>query len=287
MTLLCIGRSGQVATALRERSNVRGVRLFNAGRPDTDLLDIASCKTAIERHQPEIVINAAAYTHVDKAESDLDAAMALNGEAPGNLARLCREMGLPLIHISTDYVFDGSLDRPYLETDPTGPVSAYGISKLAGEQAVRAELTEHIIMRTSWVYSPFGSNFVATMLRLAKERGGAGVVDDQLGTPTSALDIADAILEIADHLADGMYGTYQFTNAGSCTWADFASLVFSIYDERNGSQTELKRITTADFPTPAERPKNSRLSTNKLSEAFGIEPRNWQEAVAETVERLL
>ena len=287
MTLLCIGRSGQVASALRERAEARGVSLVSAGRPETDLLDIESCKAAIERYQPEIVINAAAYTQVDAAESDLDAAMALNGDAPGKLAGLCHEMGLRLIHISPDYVFDGNLDRPYQETDPTNPVSAYGRTKLAGEASVRQNLAEHIILRTSWVYSPFGSNFVATMLRLAKERGGAGVVDDQLGTPTSALDIADSILDIADQLADGMYGTYQFTNAGSCTWADFAGLVFSIYDEKTGSQTELKRITTADFPTPAKRPKNSRLSTRKLTDVFGIEPRDWQVAVTETVERLL
>jgi len=287
MTYLCIGRSGQVASALRERADIRKIALVNVGRPDVDLLDSLSCEAIIKQYSPTIVINAAAYTNVDLAETEPDAAIAMNADAPGALAAVCKRLDLPIIHISTDYVFDGSLDHPYKEIDETGPINAYGRSKLAGEKAVRAGNEKHIILRTSWVYSPFGNNFVATMLRLARERGGAGVVDDQYGTPTSALDIADTLLDIAEKLSSETYGTYHFTAAGKGTWADFADLIFSIYDEKTSSNTALKRITTAEFPTPARRPEYSRLSTQKLENAFGIIPRRWEDSVRETVNRIL
>ncbi|MEL6861535.1 MAG: dTDP-4-dehydrorhamnose reductase [Pseudomonadota bacterium] len=291
MTLLCIGKSGQVARALAERAADRSIDLICLGRPDLDLLRTDSLKEALEIHLPRAVINAAAYTQVDKAESEHEAAFALNAEAPTQLARLCAQAGVPLLHISTDYVFDGTADRPYTENDQTAPLSVYGASKLAGEDGVRAETDAHIILRTSWVYGPHKPNFVTTMLRLAQERGGASVVDDQFGAPTSALDIADALLDIANQIDSepnpNIWGTYHFVCEGKCTWADFAELIFSKFDEASENVTELKRIPTSAYPTPATRPHYSVLSTQKLTETFGIIPRDWTIAARETLTRLL
>ncbi len=291
MTLLCIGKSGQIAQALAERASERTVELVCLGRPDLDLLRPETVEAAIERFQPRIVINAAAYTQVDGAETDKDAAFALNADAPTTLARMCARTGIPLLHISTDYVFDGTATEPYREDDPTAPLSVYGASKLAGEIGVQAETDAHIILRTSWVYGPHQPNFVTTMLRLAEERGEASVVDDQLGVPTSALDIADALLDIASSILNEpdreFWGTYHFVSAGTCSWADFAALTFSAFDERHETVTQLKRIPTSAYPTPATRPAYSVLSTSKITETFGITPRDWTIAAQETLRRLL
>lgn len=291
MKILCIGKSGQVARALVERSDSDDLDCVCLGRPELDLLSAQSVEAALEAVQPSLVVNAAAYTNVDGAETDTSAAFALNAKAAGQLAELCRVRGLPLIHLSTDYVFDGSGDTPSRETDQTGPINAYGASKLAGEVAVTDALAEHVILRTSWVYSPFGSNFVKTMLRLAAERGEASVVDDQIGAPTSALEIADAILSIARRISDqsenAPFGTYHFAAAGHASWADVAAFIFEIYEQHHGCKIKLKRIPSSDYPTPAKRPKNSRLNTSKMTETFGVTPRDWRLAMAQTVERLM
>lgn len=291
MKLLCIGHSGQVARALSERSIARQIDCKCLGRPDLNILSESSLKAALQKMQPDVVINAAAFTHVDQAEQNKAQAFAVNAKGPRILAKLCAEQDLQLIHLSTDYVFDGSSNQPYLETDATAPINVYGKSKLAGEEAVRDISARHVILRTSWVYSPFGKNFVKTMLRLAEDRGEASVVDDQNGAPTRALDIADAILDISLHLTSNerseMFGTFHFTAAGATTWADLAAIVFEIYEDRTGCKVQLNRIPTSDYPTPAARPLNSRLNTAKVAETFGISAVDWTLAVRQTVHRLL
>lgn len=289
MKLLCIGRSGQVAQALAERSAETEIACTCLGRPELDLLDSDAVAAALDTQRPDVVVNAAAYTNVDGAESDREAAFALNAQAPGALAELCAERSLPLIHISTDYVFDGSGTTPWREDDPTGPINVYGASKLAGEIAVRTATEAHIILRTSWVYSPFGNNFAKTMLRLAKARPELSVVDDQIGAPTGALEIADAILAIARQIqaTDALFGTYHFAAAGTGSWADFAAEVFAVYENASGKATGLKRIPTCDYPTPAKRPANSRLNTQKFVDAFSHTPTYWRGCVRAVTERLL
>lgn len=291
MKILCIGKSGQVAQALAERTAFAGVDCICLGRPELDLLSAESIDAALGNTRPTIVVNAAAYTNVDGAESDQDAAHALNADAVRRLAEQCANRGLPLVHLSTDYVFDGSGAEPFLETDPTDPLNAYGASKLAGEMAIREALPRHVILRTAWVFSPFERNFVKTMLRLAEEQGGATVVDDQIGAPTSALDIADAILLIARQIDAGSEsekcGTYHYAASGEASWADVAALIFEIYEKRHGCKIKLIRIPSSDYATPARRPLNSRLNTSKITETFGVVPKDWKRSLEATVERLL
>lgn len=291
MKLLCIGKSGQVARALAERSRQTGVDCLCLGRPDLDLQSADSVASGLEAVRPTVVVNAAAWTDVDGAETDRDAAFALNAQAVQRLAELCADRSVPLIHLSSDYVFDGSGDQPWRETDSPNPLNVYGASKLAGEQAIRRVLPEHVILRTAWVYSPFGRNFVKTMLRLAETNGEARVVDDQIGAPTSALDIADAILLIARQIVakrtPSMFGTFHFAAAGQASWADVAALIFENYEQRTGCKIKLKRIPSSDYATPAKRPLNSRLNTDKVTEIFGVVPQDWTRALSATVARLL
>ena len=291
MKLLCIGKSGQVALALAELSAARRVDCVCLGRPEFDLTRPHNLADTFEKLAPDMVVNAAAYTNVDGAETDRKTASSVNAEGPRVLAQACHAAGLPLVHISTDYVFSDPVDRPLIETDKVGGINAYGVSKAAGEAAIRAGTDAHIILRTSWVYSPFGSNFVKTMLRLAEQNGEARVVDDQIGSPTSAFDIAETILTLADkiltHPSSTQFGTYHFATSGYASWADLAALVFKLYEAETGCKIGLKRIPSSDYPTPAARPFNSRLDTTKITETFGIIPRDWQSGVVETVERLL
>ncbi|MEO1324343.1 MAG: dTDP-4-dehydrorhamnose reductase [Pseudomonadota bacterium] len=291
MTLLCIGQSGQVASALAERAAERQVALICVGRPELDITNLNSVQRCVKSVSPKLVINTAAYTAVDAAEADEAAAFALNEGGARAVAEVCREQGLPLIQLSTDYVFDGRLDRPYREDDLATPLNVYGASKLAGDIAVSETHAQHIILRTSWVYSPFGKNFVKTMLRLAKTRGGASVVNDQIGRPTNALDIADMVLDIAEVLrmqsTAPIFGTYHYATRGDCSWADLAALVFEIYEQRTGCKIDLKRIPTSEYPTPAARPLNSRLDTHKLEQVFALMPKHWTVGVHNTVNRLI
>lgn len=284
MRILVIGRSGQVARALVERAGVEDV--VAVGRPELDLLDPDAVARAIDAVAPDAIVNAAAYTAVDKAESEPDLAMAVNGVAPNRIAALARNRGLPFIHISTDYVFSGESGQPYRESDATGPLNVYGRSKLAGEEAVLAQGGRALIVRTCWVYSAQGQNFANTMLRLAAEgRDVVRVVDDQRGCPTYAGDIADALLSLARQ-ADRIEqpSIVHFANEGVASWADFAEEIFARARAHGLPSASVERIATADYPTPARRPRCSALDTARMASLFGIEPRPWHDALIDFFE---
>lgn len=286
-----IGSSGQVASALVRCAADIGLPLIARGRPATDLTDIATIGGFIDEVRPSIVVNAAAYTAVDKAESESEAAFALNAEGPGKLAVICSALGLPLIHISTDYIFDGLGDVPYVEDSLPRPASAYGASKAAGEMAVKAACRHHLILRTSWVYGLEGNSFVKTMLRLGAQRDELAVVADQTGSPTFADDIAAAILTIAAKInaADTYsFGTYHFTNAGTASWHEFAEAIFA-HAKAAGRKTPavVKAITTADYPTAARRPAYSVLDCTKIERTFAVKRPSWQDSLARAMPLIL
>jgi len=273
--ILVFGKSGQVAREL-ERMASGGQVLVFAGRDRCDLLKDDPADL-IRQIAPAAVINASAYTAVDKAESEPEAAYRLNRDAVAAMARACAALDIPFVHISTDYVFDGSKAEPYVETDPINPISLYGVSKAAGEGAVQAAGGRWTIFRTAWVFSPFGSNFVKTMRRLAAEKDEISVVADQWGRPTLAADIAAACLRAAAGEA-ALQGLFHLAGADDAVWADVAEHVFQDCLRRTGGRPALKRITTADYPTPAARPANSRLDTARL-QATGWSPRPWRDGV--------
>jgi dTDP-4-dehydrorhamnose reductase len=291
MRVAVVGTQGQVARSLAERGAARGIEVVNVGRPALDLLNIDSVEATLTGVAPSLVVNAAAYTAVDQAESDEETAEQINGRAAGRIAEVAQRLGVPVIHLSTDYVFDGTLDRPYRETDPVAPVSAYGRSKLVGEQLVAAAHPDHVILRTAWVYSPFGKNFVKTMLALGATRSEIAVVADQRGCPTSALDIADAVLKIGGRLvasaSPSQRGTFHLVGTGEATWAEFAQTALDHAVEFGRSPVRVRGITTQEYPTPARRPMNSRLDTSKLSQTFGVKLPDWRESVRACVGRLL
>lgn len=288
---LVIGRSGQLALALAERAKAEGRPMVFVGRPDVDLEDPDSLRHAMLSSGAGIVVNAAAYTAVDQAEDEPDRAWAQNVEGPRTLAEAARDVGARLIHVSTDYVFDGFGDAPRREGDPTGPAGVYGRTKLAGEEAIRAVLPGHVIVRTAWVYSPFGRNFVKTMLDVARSRPGLRVVGDQVGNPTSALDLADGLLAVVrawEREPDrGIGATYHLAGTGSASWAEFAREIFALSAQRGGPSAEVEAIATADWPAKAPRPLNSRLDSSLFAETFGYRAPPWRESLALVVERLL
>lgn len=279
MRLLVFGRTGQVATEIG-RIDPGAIRL---GREEADLSDPESCARAILAADVDAVVNAAAWTAVDRAEAEEAAATIVNGAAPAAMARACAARGLPFVHLSTDYVFPGTGDRPWRPDDATAPVNAYGRSKLAGEEGVRAAGGAHVILRTSWVFSAHGANFVRTMLRLGATREVVSVVDDQVGGPTPARAIADACLRVARALRDGAPGgTHHLAGAPVTSWAGFASAIMA----EAGLPARVDAIATADYPTPAPRPLNSRLDGATLRDAFGIDPPDWRAALREVVTEL-
>ncbi|MES3026252.1 MAG: dTDP-4-dehydrorhamnose reductase [Pseudomonadota bacterium] len=287
--VLLTGGSGQVGTEVM-RLAPASVNIVAPGRDLLDMSDPEALAAIVGSHPWAAVINCAAHTAVDRAESEIPAAWKINALAPAALAEATAKAGVPLIQVSTDYVFDGSKPGYYAETDPVAPVSVYGASKEAGEQAVRTGNPRHVILRTAWVVSPHGSNFIKTMLHLAQTRPELRVVDDQHGCPTSATDIAQALLAITQRLAgdpQAPVGTYHFVNSGEATWCGFARVVFEIAAEHGRPAPRVEGITTADYPTPARRPANSRLDVSKLAQDYAISPRPWREAVAEIVETLL
>ena len=269
--ILVFGSTGQVARSL---ADLRGPReMVFLGRDQADLGDPATCAAQILRHDPSVVINAAAYTAVDRAEEEEALALTINGHAPGAMAQLCAGEGLPFLHISTDYVFAGTGEAQHQVGDPVDPQNAYGRTKLAGEDAVRAAGGPHAILRTSWVFSEYGANFVRTMLRLSETRDALNVVDDQIGGPTPARGIAATLLTMADALRDGQGGgTYHYAGAPVTSWAGFARETFA----RGGRAVTVTGIPTSDYPTPATRPLNSRLDCTTLETDFGIKPADWQ-----------
>src|SRR5437763_8689473 len=288
MKLLVLGSAGQIGHELCRFAWPADYRVAGFDRAEVDITDQGAVTAAVDRERPDIVINAAAYTAVDRAESEPDAAWAGNCAGAGYLAAACHANGIPLIHISTDYVFDGSKKGPYREDDPVNPLGVYGHSKEAGDRAVREALAEHVILRTAWVYSAHGHNFVKTMLRVAAERPVLRVVADQIGSPTSAADIAGAIARIVRRLAAGErhWGTYHFAGGGAVTWHGFAEAIFELAAQWDGTPPVVEAITTADYPTPARRPANSVLDCSRIGDVFGIVPRSWREALAEVIREL-
>ncbi|MFT3729149.1 MAG: dTDP-4-dehydrorhamnose reductase [Terricaulis sp.] len=287
--LLIIGGSGQLGLELRRAALPDGWRCDAPSRDALDLGSLAHIEAAVRALRPNVIVNAAAYTAVDKAESEPEAAFALNRDAPTALAQIAALMGVPLVHVSTDYVFDGTSARAYAESDATAPLGVYGASKLAGEDTVLGAQAHAAVVRTSWVFSAHRSNFVKTMLRLSETLDEVGVVADQRGRPTSAADLARACVALADRLRAGdadARGVFHFANAGETTWADFAGAIFEGARRRGHKGAAVKRITTAEYPTPAKRPANSRLDTAKI-EALGITPRPWRAALSDVLDELL
>jgi dTDP-4-dehydrorhamnose reductase len=285
------GWTGQVVRAMLERVPA-GVEVIALRRPELDLADHRTIAPALRSARPDVIVNAAAYTAVDQAESEPALAMRINGSAAGEAARAATILDIPVIQLSTDYVFDGNLDRPYREEDATGPISAYGASKLAGEQAVAAATANYAVLRTAWIYSPFGKNFVKTMLRLAETHDEVAVVADQHGCPTSALDIADAVFAVARNLvarADDatLRGVFHMSATGEAAWADVAEAIFAERERHGGKPVAVKRIASSDYPTPARRPANSRLDCSKLAARHGVALPAWRSSLAVCVERLL
>ena len=278
--LLVFGRTGQVATEL-QRLAPHAVYL---GRDQADLMDPAACAAAIHAHKPAGVINAAAWTAVDRAESEEDAATVVNGAAPTAMAQAAAALNIPFVHISTDYVFDGAGDQPFAPDHPTAPLGAYGRSKLVGEQGVRAAGGVHAILRTSWVFSAHGTNFVKTMLRLGAARGSLTVVADQIGGPTPADGIASACLDIITQLqtAPEKSGTYHVAGAPATSWAGFARAIMV----HAGLLCRITDIPSNAYPTPARRPLNSRLDCSTLQAVFGINPPDWQAGIVRVMDQL-
>lgn len=288
MKVLLLGSHGQLG---RELQRAQWREMPELLPYDLDQVDIAAPGAAaalIAHNRPDILVNAAAYTAVDKAESEPQAAFAANARGPEFLARACAMHDIPLVHVSTDYVFDGTKQRPYVENDPYAPLSIYGRSKRDGEIAVRSTLPQHLILRTSWVYSKFGNNFVKTMLRLGGERSELRVVADQTGAPTAAGDLAACIAQMAPSAAagSGPYGTYHVCNAGETNWYGFAEAIFADMKRRTGRSIAVTPIATADYPTPARRPASSRLDCSLLKQDFGIALRPWQRALQDVLDEL-
>ena len=291
MRFLLLGGTGQVGTELRDLARLQKVDVVAPNRDELDLMDTQAIDRCVAEGPWSGVINAAAYTDVDRAESEQSIAFAVNAEAPARLAAETGRRGIPLIHISTDYVFSGRKGAPYVEDDAAAPVNVYGSSKLAGEKGVRSGNPRHVIVRAAWVYSPFGRNFVKTILRLAAERERLTIVDDQRGCPTAARDIAQACLDIAARCAAQPertpYGVYHFAGAGEATWFEFAKAIVELAADRTGKSPQVVPIGTADYPTPAARAADTRLDCTAIVRAFGVKLRPWRQALAETIDRLL
>lgn len=284
--ILVTGGSGQVGGALARLAGA-DVEIVAPARDTLDLTDPKALATMVGARPWAAVVNCAAYTAVDKAESDVVAAWQVNALAPAALAAASAAADIPILHVSTDYVFSGAKPAPYVEDDAVAPLGVYGASKLGGELAVRSASPRHIILRTAWVVSATGNNFVKTMLRLGAERPHLRVVADQHGCPTSADDIARTILALLSRIDVGPYGTYHFVNAGEATWHELAERVFARAAIRGRAAPVVEPIATSDYPTPAARPANSRLATAKIARDFGVSPRDWHEAIDEIVDTLL
>ncbi|MEZ5892547.1 MAG: dTDP-4-dehydrorhamnose reductase [Parvularculaceae bacterium] len=281
MRMLVFGRNGQVAQAL---ADLGGDSVTALGRAEADLMQPGAAAKAIDAHAPEIVVNAAAYTAVDKAESEGAAARRLNTDAPAEMAAAAKARNIPFIHLSTDYVFDGAADRKFSEDAPTGPLNIYGATKLDGEHAVMAAHPGAVVIRTSWVFSEYGANFVKTMLRLGRERGALSVVADQIGGPTAAADIASATIAIAGkkHRGAPGEGIYHFQGAPAVSWAGFAEAIFTAA----GMTVPVTPIETKDYSTPARRPLHTILDCAKIERDFGLSQPDWRIDLARVIAKL-
>lgn len=281
MRVLLTGSRGQLGSCFQDRLPA-GWEILATDSEQLDITVLEQVKAVVSQFKPDVIVNAAAYTAVDKAESEHEQASAINQDGPRNLALAAKEFGCRLVHVSTDYVFDGEADKPYCEQDDTNPLGVYGKSKLEGEKAVLAVQPEAIIVRTAWVFSEYGGNFVKTMLRLAQERTTLGIVSDQRGCPTYAGDIAQAIIVLLQNRAAG--GIYHFCGDKEVSWCEFAQSIFSIAVESGvlAQAPQVNGIGTEQYPTPAKRPKYSSLSCQKISEN-SVEPSNWQLALSKII----
>lgn len=291
MRVLVTGKNGQLATALAEAATAdAGIDVVAMGRETLNICDASSVQRAVGEVAPDIIISAAAYTAVDKAETEQQQAFAANEAGPRFLAAAAAKLDIPIIHISTDYVFDGSKSGPYVEDDAVAPAGVYGASKLAGEIAVAEANPKHLIFRTAWVYSATGHNFVKTMLHLASDRDQLNVVDDQRGNPSYAPHLAAAILDVVRKILGDpsfqSWGVYHLAGTGTTTWCGLAREVFRCSEAAGGPQAEVGPITTSDYPTPAKRPANSQLDCSKAKDTFDVELPEWQTGVADCVARL-
>ena len=288
MVVLVTGASGQLGQAIKSIANQYleiDFKFYNSS--ELNIVDLKQCKSIFEKVQPDFCINAAAYTAVDKAESEPEKARLINVTGAENLAKICKQFHTVLLHISTDFIFDGTSTKPYTEVDIPNPTGVYGQTKLEGEKAIQAISEKYFIIRTSWVYSEFGTNFMKTMLRLGNERDSLSVVNNQIGTPTNAVDLAKVLMKIITSChADssfpplgvgGLYGIYYFSNEGQCSWYDFAKKIFEI----NKIEIDLQAIPTSAYPTPAKRPSYSVLDKSKIKEVFGVEVKSWKESLKE------
>jgi len=275
MVVLVTGANGQLGQALQFiAANFPEIDFIFCSSSDLDITDETNCKTVFEKYQPDYCINAAAYTAVDKAESEYEKAHAINVTGAKNIAEVCKIHDTVLLHVSTDFVFDGEKTIPYTEEDLPNPTGVYGLTKLDGENAVATIWEKHFIIRTSWVYSQFGNNFMKTMLRLASDRDTLSVVNDQIGTPTNAVDLAEALLKIIESGKE-VYGVYHFSNEGQCSWYDFAKKIFEV----NVVSINVNPIPTTSYPTPAKRPKYSVLDKSKIKKAFGLDIKKWEQSL--------
>jgi dTDP-4-dehydrorhamnose reductase len=277
MVVLVTGANGQLGQAIQSiAGNYPSIDFVFCTSSELNITDINNCETIFEKYKPNFCINAAAYTAVDKAESEPEKAYAINVTGAQNLAAVCKSNDTTLLHVSTDFVFDGVATQPYSEEAIPNPTGVYGVTKLQGEQAIQNTWEKHFIIRTSWVYSQFANNFMKTMLRLASERDSLSVVSDQIGTPTNAVDLAECLLTIISfdirHSTFDSYGIYNFSNEGQCSWYDFAKEIFKV----NNISINLQAIPTSAYPTPAKRPVYSVLDKSKIKKEFGIEVKDWE-----------
>ena len=283
MKILVTGSKGQLGHELLVQGNKLGYEISSTDHSNLDITDKTQVKQRLEKSQPSFVVNAAAYTNVDKAETEQHLAFAVNRDGPANLAEICAMFKVPLIHISTDFVFDGKKGSPYMESDTASPLSIYGKSKQEGENEVRSRLKKHIILRTAWLYGVHGQNFVKTMLKLGKEKEVINVVADQFGSPTSAADLAEAILNIISkikHSGDINWGTYHYCGLGITTWHKFAEEILSLASQYLSIKTtNVKPISTAEYPTKAIRPPFSALDCSFIEKNFGISLKSWQHSL--------
>ncbi len=292
MRIAVTGRHGQIARALLERAATTNIDIRCVARPEMDMSRPETIEAALTDVAPDAIVNAAAYTAVDLAESEPSLAYAINGAGAEAAAHAAARLGVPVVQLSTDYVFDGSLDRPYREDDPTRPLGVYGDSKLQGERAVTAASGNHVILRTAWVYSPFGKNFAGTMLALARQREQVSVVSDQLGAPTNALDAADGIIAVVRNLlerpaAKELRGIFHMSGGGETNWAGFATAIFAASAAAGGPSARVLPIPASQYPTPARRPPNSRLDNSRLANIHGVRLPAWQQSLPGCIERLL
>lgn len=291
MNLLVFGSNGQVGHELLRRAPA-GMTVVAHDRASVDVTNRDAVYRAVEAASCDVVINATAYTAVDQAEAAPDTAFAVNEQGPAFMAEACARAGVPLLHLSTDYVFDGSRTGAYRESDPIAPLGVYGASKAAGEAAVRERLAEHVILRTSWVFAAHGRNFVKTMLRLAETRDRLGIVADQTGCPTAAADIADALFLVAGRVAGRPagtpWGTYHYCGEGRTTWHGFATAIFELrYSLTGQASPQLDAITTDQYPTPARRPMNSELDCTLIRDSFGVKQADWKTSLADVLRELV